>query len=208
MEDDHQKSQDGMKQSTDRKTKTWIEEKLEISHRRRGPLQYDTIQGEETFRSLKEKENSEIIDSNEFIEILHQPFMVPIDQFQLQIRTKNVTSISNISSQIIPNSNYANLSIDQSSSLPKFRTENENQNSLSTEYEIDNQIQQIDGSDIVVENMTFDHSGDNNRTNELPNSGMEEQEIQGSGNSSGDFINEEPLNEGNEIGGSGVSHSF
>ena len=208
MEEDHRGREDGVKQSTNKKPKSWIDENLEISDRRRGPLEYETIREEETFRSLKAKENSEIIDSNEFIEILHQPFMVPIDQFQLQIRTKNVTSIPTSSTPITPSSNHANLSIDQSSSISESRKGFRQQNSSNTEYEIENQVDKMDGSGNIVENNVIDHSGDVNQSNELPNIGMEEQEIQGSGNSSGDFTNEEASNEENESDGSGVSQSF
>ena len=70
-------------------TETLLKENFEISHRRKGPLNYDRVKDDESFRSFEGGQKNEIIDSDEFIEILHQPFMVPIDQFQLQIRAKN-----------------------------------------------------------------------------------------------------------------------
>ena len=69
-------------------TETLRKENFEISHRRKGPLNYDRVKDDEFFRSFKGGQKNKIIDSDEFIEILHQPFMVPLNNFSYKLELK------------------------------------------------------------------------------------------------------------------------
>ena len=160
-------------------TESEVNADLENSHRRRGPLNYDSVKAEDEtkfsifqrkFRRSKDNPESEIIDSNEFIEILHQPFMIPIDQFQLKLRASNVVKTSGHFHD--PNTGHI-------SPIPESKMENKTKNSLDTEPKVKNDTIDIDGSGHVVENSgDVDHSGEYFQEEV---SGMKEQEIEGSG---------------------------
>ena len=125
------------------------------SHRWRGPLGYTSdvttlpSETEEAFRNSKDKYVSEMLDSNEFIEVLHQPFMIPINQFQLKLRTSS-NSISN-KPTIIHSHN----------SLPNRDTNNDENNDVLY-IPIKGEKQDTENNDQIVELLLdeIEHSGE------------------------------------------------
>ena len=66
--------------------------------------------------------------------------MVPIDQFQLQIRAKNVTNLTKASPLVTTNTNdVLDLSIAEGSSISGLQDKNEKQNISSSEYTNENE---------------------------------------------------------------------
>ena len=183
-------------------TETLRKENFEISHRRKGPLNYARVKDDESFRSFEGRQKNEIIDSDEFIEILHQPFMVPIDQFQLQIRAKNVVKNNQKSSAAITSNSNRSVDPISKTSIPKSGSSiaSKNQNSSNVAPKVNNKIE---GSGDLVENLNdVDHSGDVNQGIKISNSGIEESEIEASGK--GDSIEGENSTDGSGIEGLGT----